>query len=82
MVRISADLTQVLYLVEGDKEESLTYEPPGFKPIKELEILKDGPEWLKDRRALEVYLHPSVSYRGKARPQIKEILGGEGAEGV
>lgn len=81
VIRISADLTQVVFLKDKEKEKPLTPVPEGFSPCREVVIMVDkgkitcssdllssenkGVPWEK------ITLHPSLG--GK---KIEELLKG------
>ncbi len=74
MVKVSRDLTQVLYLVEGDEEIPLSHVPPNFEPYITFDVQLHGPSWFKNP---ELHLHPSISHMGRSGPTLKEVLGGD-----
>ncbi len=68
----------MLYLAEGEKETPLSYEPPGFTAAWEYEVIESDLKLFRDRkRAEEVYLHPSISYKANTELRIGDLLGGE-----
>jgi len=81
LVKLSQDLTQVLYLVDDSGERAISYEPPGFEPVLEFKIPEDGPRWLRGENARKVYLHPSVRWGSARHTRIGDVLEGDGNEG-
>ena len=81
VIKISADLTQVVLLEEGEREIPLTPVPEGFSPIKEFVISFDGERVRSSSKYLplgskgtpweEITLHPSLGGR-----KVGEILKG------